>query len=315
MEIAPSRHDCVSTHTEWELHHLTDLHLDERGFAEKELDARIERIKDNPRALWAGGGDYGGLILPGDPRSGDGWGDDVPPARIPDYVVEVVTEKLLPIRDKCIGFGIGNHERTVQLKFHRGVGAEIAANLGVSHLYLGMRGWMPVTFGLRVGTGEKKPTKTMTLKVYWHHGWSAGRSKSRKVLHEERDLGARGAHVHLVGHDHQPWINTWYEEDIYFDSRNRKWKIRHMPVCFMNGGSWQLGQEPPAKGKVARKASEVPNDSWVESKNYRPEPPRSPVLHVLVDFGAGKDRANRNAGRPQGFDFREEMSSPRFYVE
>jgi len=153
------------------------------------------------------------------------------------------------------------------------------------------------------------------LKVYWHHGWSAGRSKSRKVLHEERDLGARGAHVHLVGHDHQPWINTWYEEDIYFASRNRKWKIRHMPVCFMNGGSWQYGQEPPVKGKAARKASEVPNDSWVESKNYRPEPPRSPVLHVLADFGAGADKASSFDGRPQGFDFREEMSSPRFYVE
>lgn len=311
MEIAASRKLVSDTRSEFELHHLTDLHMDDKEHAGKELAARIERIKNNDRALWLGGGDYSSLILPGDPRGGDGWGDDVPPDRVPDWAVETTTELLMPIRDKCIGFGLGNHERTIQIKYHRGVVAEIAKNLSIPHLYLGMRGWAPVTFEKELPNKSSKTSQT--LKVYWYHGWSAGRSKSRKVLQEERDMGARGAHVHMVGHDHQPWISSWYQEDLVFDARNRCWKIRHSPVCFMNGGAWTYGQEAPDRKKLSKDTSEFGNSSWAEGKNYRPEPPRSPILHVEVDFGRSKKANRRDSGRGMGFGFREEMESPVFF--
>jgi hypothetical protein len=289
------------------LYHLTDLHLEERDHAGPELDKFIGRIKNDESALWVGGGDYGGLIAPGDSRMGDGWAEGVPGERIPQYVTEVVTEKLMPIRDKCVGFGIGNHEWSLMQKFHHGVGFEIAQNLGIPHLYLGLRGWMPVTFR------RPKSRQSQTLKIYWHHGWSAGRSKSRKLLQEEREYGAREAHVHLVGHDHQPWINTWYREELYYTSAaDQRWRQRWAPVCFMNGGSWTYGQIAPDRKKAAKTPSQMRNEIWVEKKNFRPEPPRSPVLHVEVDFGHRVGKTGQF--RPQGFAFTEEMHSPTWTV-
>lgn len=309
MEIAASRRKVPATRSDWRLYHLTDLHIEERTHAAPELAAFLKRIEDDDHALVVCGGDYGGLVLPGDPRGGDGWAEGVPGDRIPDFVLETVVDKLRPIRDKIIGFGAGNHEWTLMQKWHRGIAAEMAAELGVQHLYLGQRGWMPVTF--------HKDSKSMTLKVYWHHGWSAGRGKSRKVLQEERDLGARDAHVHCLGHDHQPFISTWYREELYYTSRSTRWKLRHVPVCFMNGGSWTYGQGHPDPKKAAKKASEMRNELWVEKKNYRPEPPRSPVLHITVDMGNGRRKPTDDkaawSGRPQGFDFTTELAAPRFY--
>lgn len=290
MEIAVSEIKAEQARQTFEIHHLTDTHMDDHDFAAKELQERIDYIRDTPNALWIGGGDYHSLILPNDPRFQTG-GESV--HRLPDVYVENVTEWFLPIRDKCIGFATGNHEATIGKFYHRGVGPEVAAKLGVPQLYLGYRGWIILRFSL----GARR----VPLKIYQYHGWSSGRLKGRKALQAERDLGAWNADAFFLGHDHQPYSDLWYTEDV----RGNKggWSVHQRPRAYINGGSWTYGQRPPATAgqKISRKPSEWPNESWVEGKNFRPQPPAGPVLFVHVDFGAAKDESHQ--GRSAGFDF------------
>ena len=76
MQIAQTSVQQPTCQETWTLHHLTDLHVDAKDHAERELNERIREIRDDPYALWVGGGDYGDLILPGDKRTGSGWHPD-----------------------------------------------------------------------------------------------------------------------------------------------------------------------------------------------------------------------------------------------
>lgn len=308
MEISEIAVKVPHTQSEWSLHHVTDLHKDNPLFAEKEWLERRKAIEEDPHALWLGGGDYCDWILPTDPR----WEGETPPGGVP-YASHVtamkdeIVEMFWPIRDKCIGFGLGNHERTLAKKLFRNPVGEAAYELGIQDKWLGIMGMAHVRFWYH--------KRNQNLKVWWYHGWSAGRSKGRKSLHAERELGATEADVYMVGHDHQPNIECWYQRQTYYNTKQKKWEFRESPRAFMNGGSMLYGQSPPTKGKLAKSGADLPAPTWLEGKAYRPEPPRSPVLVVNVDMGGGgggKDKPVKKV-RPMGFDFKETMWSPRFY--
>lgn len=300
MEIAVSKIDATHNRETFEIHHLTDTHCDQPDFAEKEFLERVKYIAETPNAYWVGGGDYGSLILPSDPRFVTGLDSNV--HRIPDVYVETVTDYLSPIRGKCLGFGVGNHEDVVARRFHRGVGAEVAMKLGIPHLYLGVRGWCIVQFVLN--------NRRIPLKIFQYHGWSAGRLKGRKSIQAERDLGAWNADVFLLGHDHQPMADIWFSEEPHGGKQG--WQLHQRPRAYVNGGAWLYGQRPPMKGKTAMKTSEWPNEMWVEGRNFRPQPPAAPVLFVHVDFGNAANTETGRAGRAAGFDFEVRTRGDRF---
>lgn len=301
MEIARATLDAPSTRCTYRLHHLTDLHDGSPDHAEAELDERIAEIAADPHALWVGGGDYGDLIVPGDPRfQADGvaedWADHM--ARIPDYYLERLERRLRPIADKCVGLAAGNHEATIGKRYHRGVAAELAMRLGKPTMYLGDRGWSIITFRLGSSTGRK-----LTVSVYTYHGWSAGRLKGRKAIQAERDLGAWNADVLLLGHDHQPYADPWWTEEPY--PTKNGWRIRQRPRVVVNGGSWTYGQKPPTSSAVKElwRPSNAPGQSWVEGKNFRPQPPECPIVEVHLDFGNGANEDRGAKGRPAGVSF------------
>lgn len=293
----------------WTLHHLTDTHIDDPDHAHEELAARIEEIRTDPFALWAGGGDYGSLILPGDKRFGSGghikgdWAEHL--SRLPDYYLDRCEETFGPIADKCLGLIVGNHEATVSRNYHRGVGAELAARLGNPKLYLGDRGWMVVRF--------KAHNKHVTLKVFAYHGWSAGRLKGRKAIQGERDLGAWDADVFLLGHDHQPASDLWWTESC--EGSKKGYGLKQRPRAVINGGSWTYGQAPPTpdREKLGWKPATMPGQSWAQGKNFRPQPPASPTLELKVDMGHGVDPKNNHAGRPAGIDMEIRYRGNRFH--
>ena len=301
MQLAVNKHASKTTRETWTLHHLTDVHADDSDFAADEFAARVKEIKDDPNAIWLGGGDYGSLILPEDKRFSTHHHEDV--HRIPDQYVENVTELFLPIKDKCVGWGIGNHEDTVYRRYHRGVGAEIARNLGVASKYLGVRGWSVNQFSL----GQRR----LCVRAYWWHGWSAGRLKGRKALQAERDLSAWDADVLLLGHDHQPYYDIWFTEQAY--STKNGWALKQVPRAVLNGGSWTYGQRAPFDASTM-KMSEIPNEKWAEGRNFRPQPPVNPKLLIHLDFGNSKSEQNRTQGRPSGYSFEIRAHAETFYV-
>lgn len=309
MEFNVTHLTMPSTRATWTLHHLTDLHIDDPDHAAEELAERIQEIKSDPHALWVGGGDYGSLIAPGDKRFGAGghlkgeWALMLD--RLPDAYLERVCETLEPIKDKCLGLIAGNHEKTIQDRFHRGLVAELAVQLGKPQLYLGDRGWMVVRF--------KYGTRETSLRLYVFHGWSAGRLKGRKALQAERDLGAWAADVFLLGHDHQPYADIWFTESI--EGSKRGYQIRHSPRAVLNGGSWSYGQSPPTPETLKNgwKSTNMPRQSWAAAKNFRPQPPANPVLLVHVDTGHGQQPKDNFKGRPAGFDLEVRQKGSRVY--
>jgi hypothetical protein len=303
MELCSTELRCERSVETWTLHHLTDTHIDDSDHAEKELAERIAEIKADPKALWIGGGDYASLILPNDPRFQTPMLESV--HRLPDVYLERCEQLFGPIRDKCVGIGIGNHETTIGKYYHRGVGAELAMRLGIPQKYLGVRGWSVLKF--------KWGTHALTLMLYQFHGWSAGRLKGRKALQAERDVGAWRADVLLLGHDHQPYNDVFYSQECY--GTKSGYKLRNRPVAVVNGGAWTYGQRPPASAgtKIARKASEWPNEPWSEGRNFRPQPPVSPVVLMHLDLTGSGAKAGKE-GRPVSFDLETRLRAPSFDV-
>jgi hypothetical protein len=169
----------------------------------------------------------------------------------------------------------------------------------VPHKYLGVRGWCVLQF--------KLDRRRMSFKVFQYHGWSAGRLKGRKALQAERDLGAWNADAFFLGHDHQPYEDIFWTEEPY--SSKRGWGLKQRPRAVINGGSWTYGQRPPTSDqtKRERKISDVPNEMWVEGRNFRPQPPESPVLLLHLDFGGverpmGVSLETRRLATPRLFD-------------
>lgn len=310
MQVHVTNLVCRANQETWEFHHLTDTHIDDPDYAHDRMLERIQHIRDTPNAIWFGGGDYGSLILPGDKRFGSGghlkddWAEHI--SRLPDYYLDRCEEVFGPIADKCVGLLAGNHEATVGRNYHRGLVAELANRFGNPSLYLGDRGWAVLRWQREGGT------RRLSTKVYGFHGWSAGRLKGRKALQAERDLGSWNADIFCLGHDHQPYADLWWSQEVRGNKKG--YYLVNKPRAFLNGGSWTHGQTPPATDadKVKwSKVSEMPGQSWVEGKNFRPQAPDNPYLEIHIDTGLGA-RISGN-GRPAGVDFEIRWRGNRHY--
>jgi hypothetical protein len=271
------------------LHHLTDMHIDDRGHAKDQLAERIREIQDDPLALWTNGGDAANYIYPGDKRYRPGM---LPPeyalreGRALDYCIEQQVELFRPIMDKCVGFGIGNHESTLQRTWLRNPAVEVLIHLGRPDLYLGYKGWSQVVF-------TQSNTK-MPLSMYFYHGWSGGRLKGRKALQGERDLGHVDANIILLGHDHQQDCRLWYTDRLV--GRKDGLKVRHDPRAIINGGSWVGDAREVASDPDVQVVSDDHTQSWSSEKNFRYEGVGGPRLDIHVDHATGTTRT-------AGFEF------------
>ncbi len=288
MEIAVTTIPCTSVKSVLELHHLTDTHIDSPDFAEGELRERIQHIKNTEGAYWCHGGDIWSLILYNDKRFSGVVRADYQDAlhSYPERCLERACELFEPIKDKMLAMGAGNHEAVVGKHFHRNLAAELAAKLGKPEAYIGDRGWVVLSL--------KYHTQSMTVTGYLYHGWSTGRLGGRKMIQSERDIGAWNADFIFLGHDHQPFHHVYYTEEIFNPGgKGHGYRLRQRPRAILNGGSWGYGQKQPSSEEEKKgwaKLSTVPAQSWVEGKNYRPQPPVVPYLMLQADFGHSSSR-------------------------
>jgi hypothetical protein len=128
--------------SEFRVYSIADIHWLNRGCSKDQLARDIQTIKDDEYALWVGVGDYCDWITPGHPHFDplclppDFTFEDL--ARYAFCVSRAIINLFDPIKDKCIGFGFGNHEwnmmaRKNQYEIH----AEICRQLNVPDLWFG----------------------------------------------------------------------------------------------------------------------------------------------------------------------------------
>lgn len=189
------------------LYHLTDVHLGHAACNEKLFRQDVERIANDPLAMWGGGGDYIDAIIHKDPRwrasSVARW-----LAGKTDIItrqVERFCEMVSPIADKCLYLTKGNHEDML-LKYHdRDAYREIVRRIAdMKHcdmrtLALGWEGFIVLTF--RRGTRDSYGG-TRRLTIYTHHGAGGGRRKGASGLRAEEIMWTYEADLYLLGHRH-----------------------------------------------------------------------------------------------------------------
>jgi len=203
---------CRDTFRIW---NLADLHWMSRACAEGRIKKDIQTIRDDPFSFWLGGGDYCDFIGYSDKRFD------------PDAVAEWVSVKDLgelgqkgmreiaklfaPIKDKCFGLLLGNHEKKYELQneqesLHGWLCTELGvANLGYSALF-------DVVFARAART--KRPrlvdplprradvTSRVGFRLFAHHGAGYAQTPGGKLNRLVQFMQSFDADIYFAGHVH-----------------------------------------------------------------------------------------------------------------
>ena len=175
---------------------IGDIHLGNALCDETALRRTVKHIKETDRCYWGGMGDMIDGINRADRRFQESqiaewlWGyDDVVGPQI-----EVLTQILNPIKDKCLWMLRGNHEDFVLQRFQRDVYYEICRNMGLSEknpIMLGYRGF--IVLKMRRRTSGKGNYSTYTYTIFAHHGYGGGRLEGPQAGKIAKALPSRPA--------------------------------------------------------------------------------------------------------------------------
>jgi predicted phosphodiesterase len=207
---------------EFSIYDVADIHWGNRGCSKEHLHRDIERIKHNPYALYAVGGDYVDFVLPGDRRfdpesiDTDIRVNDL--ASIASSLVTTLYRQFIPIAPKCIGWLYGNHDwqylnRTGQMFLHD----ELCSDLDIPNMRYS--GWADLYFvnnpqmkkAARMRMGDEPPKKyNAKLRIYIHHGAGAANTAGGKINALKRVVdNTYDADLVMMGHVHEQFAKSF----------------------------------------------------------------------------------------------------------
>jgi hypothetical protein len=201
----------------FKLVYFSDIHWLAQACAEKEVMRTVQEIIADPHTFWIGGGDYGEFIGFGDAKRFD-----------PDAISERVSVKDLgrlgkktyegvrdlfdPIKDKCLGLIVGNHEKQyMRRQQQEDLHGWLCTELGVADL--GYSCLMDVVF-CRASKLTKVPVLRATapprsaghanqsFRVWCHHGAGAAQTKGGKINRLSSFMRNFDADIFFMGHVH-----------------------------------------------------------------------------------------------------------------
>ena len=171
---------------------IADVHLgavacDEKAFRDYLADS-------NDKTYFLGIGDLYDAIIVTDPRyqksSDKSEGDD-----IIDAQVEKGVELLEPYKDRILGLGYGNHEKTIIKRAGSNMIKRTCRRLDVKEL--GYSGLFKLVFRMESGGGR-------TVIIRYHHGWGGGsRTQGADLTKFSKDTAYWDADLFLYGHVHR----------------------------------------------------------------------------------------------------------------
>ena len=204
----PSRSDTIK------LWNISDVHLLSRGCDEQALERDLAAISEDPHSFWIGGGDYAEFIGNGDkrfdPSSVAEW---VPLKKLGDlakYSMEIVRDYFMPIRHKCLGLLLGNHEyKCLQHNAQQGLHSWLCEELGVRNL--GYSAMFHLIF-VRTSRTRKPVLKASPpinkhcawgVRVFAHHGAGGGGTPGGKLNRLGKFMDAFDCDLAFMGHIHE----------------------------------------------------------------------------------------------------------------
>lgn len=202
-----------SRSSELTIWNLSDLHLMNRASATERIKRDINTIKNDPLAYWLGGGDYVDFIGFKDKRFDP---DSVDPTvsvkdmgQLFKVGIERIKELFHPIRHKCLGLLIGNHEKCYSVKTEQDDRhGWLCTELGVPNLeYCAL---FDIVF-FRVNTDKgshlyytspKKVQKAFSVRVFAHHGAGYAQTPGGKLNRLVQFMQSFEADLYFCGHVH-----------------------------------------------------------------------------------------------------------------
>jgi len=205
---------------EFSIYDVADIHLLNRGISLPHLIRDIERINDDIYSLFFEGGDYADWIFPSDKRfDAESFSEDVlvnDLTQLGALVAETIINYFKPIKKKCLGFLIGNHEftamnRNSQMFVHD----YICRSLNVPNMRFS--GFTDVYFvyekgfkGMKMIVTNKPPQRyTSKLRVFIHHGMGGSNTAGGKINKLKSLVDMVDADLVMMGHVHEQFTKAF----------------------------------------------------------------------------------------------------------
>lgn len=218
MEASGKRYipytSCNDVFTLWG---LGDLHLGNPGCDLSRIKRDIKEIEEDPFSIWVGLGDYGDYIQPSDKRfSADSLDDEAKLnlGRLGMHYMERARDLFMPIRHKCLGLILGNHED----KYFRQSNWEdghswLCQELEVKNLRYsalmdvvflrGRTAFEKVLYSRSEANLKSVKSEGSKFRLYCHHGSGGAATPSGKLNALIRHMNNFEADVYMMGHVHQ----------------------------------------------------------------------------------------------------------------
>jgi UDP-2,3-diacylglucosamine pyrophosphatase LpxH len=240
---------------------LMDLHKGARTCDIKAFKSFIREADDNTYFFTAG--DLWDSIYFDDkryrPSGHDLTGEDDPI----DIEVKEMAALLMPIKDRLIAIGTGNHEDTITKKCHTNPSKRLAEILGVP--YCGYSYWF------RFSMGKETTKETRKFDFFVSHGFGGGtRTEGGSVTKYSRFADRFSADVLVFGHDHR---KQYVRYPVFTLSGVGNVKLYSKPKVIVLGGSWK------------KTYSSGTNPTWEETKGFPP----TEIGGVTIELKAEKE--------------------------
>jgi hypothetical protein len=228
--------------SELKITNFSDVHLGAGACDEKMLRRDILAVENDPNGLWVMTGDYGEFInfrdKRFDPASVAPWIDVDELAKVGQRINEKVFELFYPIRKKCLGIGIGNHEWSYSSRNDGGDRHDwLCCELGVRTL--GYSSLQQLSF-VRTSCSEPRITRESvrgfsctTLKMFTHHGAGGAQTKGGKINRLKKFMDSFDADIYFVGHVHD---KTGTRENVLTVDKDGTKIIRREKLGVVSGG-------------------------------------------------------------------------------
>lgn len=192
---------------------FSDLHWLNKACAEDRIRADVRKVQEDSHAFWFGGGDYCDYIGYSDKR--------FDPDCVADWVsvkdlgdlgqtgIKQVADVFRPIKHRCLGLLLGNHEKKYQLRTeHESLHGWLCTELGARNLqYCALT---DVIFQRRTGIrtprlqsrSESRGGDCFSVRVFGHHGAGYAQTPGGKLNRLVQFMQSFDAELFFCGHVH-----------------------------------------------------------------------------------------------------------------
>ena len=203
-----------STTDEFTIWNLSDLHLGTRACAEDKLREDIQTIADDPKAFWLATGDLCDHVGYRDKRFDAttlaDWVKASDLADIGNVATRYAAKLLKPIAHKCLGLGVGNHEKKYEIdNHHASLHGWLCTELGTPNLEYSAI--FDLVFVRKAGVKVPRlvtdrpgrdDTQSISFRVYTHHGAGAAGTPGGKINRLVQFMQSWDADIYFIGHVH-----------------------------------------------------------------------------------------------------------------